>query len=617
MAILKCKICGGDLDITASMSTATCEYCGMEQTIPSVDDDEKLKLFERANRLRWECEYDAAAILYENIVISFPEESEAYWGGLLCKYGIEYVKDPITNEWIPTSHRPAFESITEDDNYKLALKYADIIAAQVYKNEAEKLEILRTNILEISGKEEPYDIFISYKEADENGRRTQDSALAQDIYSQLTQKGYRVFFSRISLEDKIGQEYEPYIFSAIYSARVMIVVGTKKEYCNAVWVKNEWKRFLSLIEGGKKKMMIVCYKNIKSQDLPEEFDKLQAQDMSEPGAIQTLVNGIAKLFPERDELESIPVVFDENALLRRGLIALEDKDWQEAYQFFDQALNINAELAEAYLGMFLVNNKASSISKYIRNRLDETNEVIPKTEYVPEPTAKIQKAVEKYCIPYWVSEEEICNLYPKKLEYQSTYDARKEQIEEERKLFETDRMLCNAFRFATGDFKKQIHNMRQSILDEMEYRLEYAKQSREQLIEKCLSQQALVIYEAESKVNTLYERANMKRKEYYEESCLLQERASTADEFDTAAGRFAYLDDYRDCKERVIECKKQYEMLKQLENQRAIDEQKLQERIQKRKQRRTRCIEICVAVGIILIVLAVVFLLRAIGIQQD
>ncbi len=53
-----------------------------------------------------------------------------------------------------------------------------------------------------------YDIFICYKETDDLGERTIDSVIAQDVYSALTDKGYKVFFSRISLEDKLGQEYE-------------------------------------------------------------------------------------------------------------------------------------------------------------------------------------------------------------------------------------------------------------------------------------------------------------------------------------------------------------------------------------------------------------------------
>ena len=37
---------------------------------------------------------------------------------------------------------------------------------------------------------------ICYKESDNSGRRTHDSVLAQDLYYQLTQEGFKVFFAR-------------------------------------------------------------------------------------------------------------------------------------------------------------------------------------------------------------------------------------------------------------------------------------------------------------------------------------------------------------------------------------------------------------------------------------
>ena len=106
MAVLKCKMCGGTLDVTEGMTVCECEYCGTMQTIPSVDDEKKITLFTRANRLRAACGFDKAAGVYENIVSDFPEEAEAYWGLVLCKFGIEYVDNPATGKKILTTIRP-------------------------------------------------------------------------------------------------------------------------------------------------------------------------------------------------------------------------------------------------------------------------------------------------------------------------------------------------------------------------------------------------------------------------------------------------------------------------------------------------------------------------------
>ena len=181
MAMIKCKMCGGDLNLTQGQSVAECEYCGSRQTVPNQDNEKKLIQFERAERLRRNCEFDKAAGLYEAIVSEFRQEAEAYWGLVLCRYGIEYVDDPGTGKKIPTCHRVSFDSILEDPDFEQALENADTVARRVYRQEAKTIDEIRRGILEVSASEKPYDIFICYKETDENGDRTLDSVLAQDL----------------------------------------------------------------------------------------------------------------------------------------------------------------------------------------------------------------------------------------------------------------------------------------------------------------------------------------------------------------------------------------------------------------------------------------------------
>ena len=89
MGALKCKMCGSNLEIEDSITVCKCEKCGTSQTVPDIEDDKELKLFERAGRLRFNCDFDKAAGIYNTITDSYPEEAEGYWGLVLCKYGIE------------------------------------------------------------------------------------------------------------------------------------------------------------------------------------------------------------------------------------------------------------------------------------------------------------------------------------------------------------------------------------------------------------------------------------------------------------------------------------------------------------------------------------------------
>ena len=364
--IIKCKMCGGDLDFEPGSTICECEYCGSKQTIPSADSEKKTNLFNRANRLRMNSEFDKASAVYEQIVAEFPEEAEAYWGLCLCAYGIEYVDDPATGSKIPTCHRTLPTSIMEDSNFEQACDYADVVARKVYREEAKTIDRIQKDILSIAQNETPYDVFICYKETAEDGSRTEDSVLAQDVYEALIAKGLKVFFSRITLEDKLGTQYEPYIYAALSSAKVMLAFGTTYEYYDAVWVKNEWSRFLGMMKADKRKVLIPCFKGLDAYDMPKEFRGLQAQDMAKLGWMQDLVRGVEKLcgkgetattVVQKTVVQEVQESSKADNLMKRVYLYLEDRDFAKASEYIDKVLDVDAEYAPAYVAQVLVAKK--------------------------------------------------------------------------------------------------------------------------------------------------------------------------------------------------------------------------------------------------------------------
>ena len=363
MAIIKCKMCGGDIVLAEDKTYGTCEYCGSTMTFPKVSDEQRLNLFNRANHFRRQNEFDKAIAAYDKILDQDDTDAEAHWGAVLSRYGIEYVEDPVTHERIPTCHRVQLGSILTDADYLAALEHApDTRSRDIYESEAKRIADIQKGILAISAQEKPYDVFICYKETDDSGSRTKDSTLAQDIYYQLTNEGYKVFFSRITLEDKLGQQYEPYIFAALNSAKVMLVIGTKAEYFNAVWVKNEWSRYLDLMKRDRNKLLIPCYRDMDPYDLPEELSALQSQDMSKIGFMQDIIRGVKKVLnagkEEKPAVVAVPTAGPGVASLhKRAVLFLEDGDWDSASEYFDRILDIDPEYAPAYIGKVQVTNK--------------------------------------------------------------------------------------------------------------------------------------------------------------------------------------------------------------------------------------------------------------------
>lgn len=360
--ILKCKMCGGDLDIQPGKKIAECMYCGSMQTVPNIDDERRANLFARAGQFRLNGEFDKAMAVYDEILREDTTDAEAHWSMVLCKYGIDYVQDPKTRRRVPTVNRMQYTSVFEDADYIETIKYADASQKEVYEIEANAIENIRNGILEISKKEKPFDIFISYKETDGQGRRTEDSVYAYDIYEKLTAEGYRVFFSRVTLESVVGTAYEPYIFAALNSAKVMLVVGTSAENMNSVWVRNEWSRYLLLMQQDKSKSLIPIYKDMNPYDLPAEFSYLQAQDANRIGFMQDLVRGIDKLLGKRTEATTTEDATSVS-LLKRAYMYLDDQEWSAADKYFERALDADPECGEAYLGKILAMNYCMYISQ--------------------------------------------------------------------------------------------------------------------------------------------------------------------------------------------------------------------------------------------------------------
>ena len=370
MAVFKCKMCGGTIEFEPGATVGVCDYCGTKQTLPRLNDEKRANLYDRANHFRRNNEFDKATSIYEQILNEDTTDAEAYWSLVLCQYGIEYVEDPTTHKRVPTVNRTQFTSIFDDDNYKSAIKYADSTQREIYENEAKTINEIQKGILSISQKEEPFDVFICYKETDNNGRRTPDSVLANDLYHQLVQEGFKVFFARITLEDKLGTAYEPYIFAALNSAKVMVVLGTKPEYFNAVWVKNEWSRYLSLVKkSGGKKILIPAYKDMDPYDLPDEFSHLQAQDMSKLGFMQDLIRGIKKISQidttNQKQKTTVDITSNNNVepLLERVFLFLEDSNWEDADLYCEKVLDIDPKNVKAYLGKLMADLQVKSIKE--------------------------------------------------------------------------------------------------------------------------------------------------------------------------------------------------------------------------------------------------------------
>lgn len=446
MGALKCKMCGSNLEIEDSITVCKCEKCGTSQTVPDIEDDKELKLFERAGRLHFNCDFDKAAGIYNTITDSYPEEAEGYWGLVLCKYGIEYA-DNASGKKVPVCHRISYDSVMDDEDFELVMENSDSESRAIFREEAKIIEENRKKYIQIAESEQPYDIYISYRAKDDNGDKTAVSEIAGHLYNKLTSAGYRVFLSEAALKGKKRSECEPYIYSALNSANVMLALGTSYDDYNDVWVKNEWNRYLEIAEKNKNKCLIPCYKDVDEYDIPKEFAGLKVCQLGNDDTFNNIMAEIANVVkpesvnqpapePEKAEpaeeieLEEIEIIepVNINKLLDEGFSAISDKNWKKANKLFFQVLDEEPDNSKAYWGQLLVQQECTNAREMADNLYLQVIGNTSDNTYELEIRDRRQEIKDKYPVANLFSEEEYANLFDVHFNYQSGVENTKSAI---------------------------------------------------------------------------------------------------------------------------------------------------------------------------------------------
>lgn len=446
MGGLKCKMCGSNLDIGDSITVCKCEKCGTSQTVPDIEDDKELKLFERAGRLRFNCDFDKAAGIYNTITDSYTEEAEGYWGLILCKYGIEYA-DNASGKKVPVCHRISYDSVMDDEDFELVMENSDSESRAIFREEAKIIEENRKKYIQIAESEQPYDIYISYRAKDDNGDKTAVSEIAGHLYNKLTSARYRVFLSEAALKGKKQSDCEPYIYSALNSANVMLALGTSYDDYNNVWVKNEWNRYLEIAEKNKNKCLIPCYKDVDEYDIPKEFAGLKVCQLGNDDTFNNIMAEIANVVKQESvnqpapkpetaepaeeiELEEIEIIepVDINKLLDEGFSAISDKNWKKANKLFFHVLDEEPDNSKAYWGQLLVQQECTNAREMADNLYLQVIGNTSDNTYELEIRDRRQEIKDKYPVANLFSEEEYANLFDVHFNYQSGVENTKSAI---------------------------------------------------------------------------------------------------------------------------------------------------------------------------------------------
>jgi hypothetical protein len=139
-----------------------------------------------------------------------------------------------------------------------------------------------------------YDVFIAFKNLNEDGTPTRDSILAQSIFDLLSRRGLTVFFSIITLEQLGIAAFQKAIDDALDSAHILVAVGTSSENLDSEWVRYEWSGFVNdILSGLKPDGRVFTYvENMKTSGLPRGLRQTQVITHGQ-GSEERLYNFVA------------------------------------------------------------------------------------------------------------------------------------------------------------------------------------------------------------------------------------------------------------------------------------------------------------------------------------
>ncbi len=296
-------------------------------------------------------------------------------------------------------------------------------------------------------------------------------------------------------------------------------------------------------------------------------------------------------------------------MLERGYIALEEKEWNKANDFFEQVLNQDAKNASAYLGKVFAQVCVSDLKRFVQNRKNLKWNFEKEELMIEENRNLIEEVVEKYVIPSFLERKDVSKQFYYNRRYYSTVLSKKKRCEAEKTYWKNDKNLIRAVKFSTGELKKQLDDGYKNIIGYLEQEVILAEKTKE--LERKNTEEAYGKYleNTKKKIESMYKEAFQHREDMYREACrLLSEireqivnddvrkwktdidiepiKARTISQIDEIQNKFLILGSYQDSLAFVKEC----DLLK------ANVEEKVKE-FEKRVEKRNDRIGIVIGLG--------------------
>lgn len=318
MAELKrriCPTCGAEL-VLIKANLYECSYCGNQYNIENNNKNKWYQFLITANAHRESLDFAQAQRIYNAILKDCDEriKADVYWNLFLCEQKTVFETNQ-NGERFPSFCDISPVEIKHSEYYNKALEYAQRYDSTKFLNFstlADEMEEVKKKYSTIKQHTNPYDVFICFKHTDDKGKDTSDYNIGYDIYKCL-KENYNVFFSAITLKNTTIREFEPNIYYALYTAKVMLILCSKKEFIESQWLHNEWFRFktMSKTSAQPKAIIPIFIDGFTPENLPDDLRSYQGikADISLIANLNKSITSILK--PQNRDEELKKNIFDE------------------------------------------------------------------------------------------------------------------------------------------------------------------------------------------------------------------------------------------------------------------------------------------------------------------
>ncbi|MBQ7849144.1 MAG: leucine-rich repeat protein [Clostridia bacterium] len=305
-----CSVCKFVFTFPAGQATFECPACGTANGRP-ISTGTTLGVLTRATRQRLNRSFSEAEQSYLEVLRTHPDEHEALWGRLLCKYCVEYVRMSEQEEPTIIVHSTRGSFMTEEGDFDDACRNAPPDVRAQYERDARTIDSIMTNVITLAQDDEPYDVFLCLRTERVDGTgRTEDYEYARNLYRMLTDAGRRVFFAPETIPGVTGPMYEAAVFHGLDTAKVMLVICSNSEYVRSERVSVIWRRYLERKEqDGRitKSLVPLLYGRMTREQLPGEMLRrhLHCIPMEQQDAMRLLMASVQKYAGDADAVSSL------------------------------------------------------------------------------------------------------------------------------------------------------------------------------------------------------------------------------------------------------------------------------------------------------------------------